>query len=83
MATEPEKSPKGFLRSAARHVPLAALSYGIGYGIGRTALEVFLERPGVEASALRKYGPAVLGAAAVFASTKADQALRERIAEDA
>jgi hypothetical protein len=83
MAGEPEKKPKGFLRSAARHVPVAALSYGLGYGIARTALEVFLERPGVDATALRKYGPAVLGAAAVFAGNKADRALRERIAEDA
>jgi hypothetical protein len=78
---EEKKDPKAMLRRAARDIPLAALAYGLGYGIARTAVEHALP-PDANPSALRRYGPAVLGAAAVYAGNRLDKELHRRITEE-
>lgn len=80
MAAERQSPRKGRLSRAARDLPIAAIAGGIGYGIARTGMELFLGTPmgSSNLGTLRQYAPAALGAVAAYAGLRGDKALRER-----
>jgi hypothetical protein len=81
--TEPKSThqrhwePKEMLMRAAVDVPLATVSFGLGYGIARTALESMLVDPRGPGT-LREMLPTAFGAAAAYAGLNARKALLDR-----
>lgn len=81
---QPKQKPdaKEMLRRAAREVPMAALVGGLGYGITRTGLELYLQKhpnalPKLQAGAL----PVLAGMAASYSGYRLNKELKRRITE--
>lgn len=65
-------------RKAARVVPLAAVTYGIGYGIARTALDSYLKAHPEKVGPFTKYAPPMVALAAPAAAYLARRELFKR-----
>lgn len=74
--------PRELIRRAARDIPIAAIGYGLGYGISRTAMETLLEKvPALRQPSpmAKRVLPIALGLAAAYATHKTDDAFMKRV----